>query len=180
MSSNTNRQRRTTRSTNSNAPSSSSDSSSRPVRSTRAKVSVHKIDDSSSESDSDDIKPIEKSNLKKKNSTNKADQDRLNKLETLTGLSRSEAARLLETANNNLDQAIELHFSNGVSNNSTSTNGLKRTIKHLEDTNSSDSIYASDDNVRAPIQPKSEKMLDYDPYGKKFFNIKKTIFHKKK
>ena len=172
MSSNTNRQKRTTRSTNSNAPSSSSGSSSRPVRSTRAKVTVHKIDDSSSESDSDDIKPIETSTLKKKNLNNKMDQDKLNKLETLTGLSRSEATRLMETANYNLDQAIDIHFSNGMNNNSNGKNGLKRNIKHLEDTNSSDSIYASDDNVRAPIQPKSEKLLDYDPYGIKFYFIK--------
>lgn len=166
MSSNSNRPKRATRSTNSNtATGPSNSSSSRPVRSTRAKVTIHKISDSSSESDSDDIKPIDSANLKKIYSNNKIDQDKLNKLEALTGLSRCEATRLLEAANHNLEQAVEIHFSNGASKNSTSKNGLKRTINHVEDTNSSDSIYTSDDNVRAPIQPKSEKLLDYDPYG---------------
>ncbi|RNA27208.1 UBX domain-containing [Brachionus plicatilis] len=168
MSSNTNRPRRITRSSNSNPASSSSSGSSRPVRSNRSKVTVHKINDTSSESDSDDIKPIETTNLKKihsNHSNGKVDQDKLNKLESLTGLSRVEATRLLEAVNHNLEQAIESHFSNGAENNPKNKNGLKRTINHVEDTNSSDSIYASDENVRAPIQPKSEKLLDYDPYA---------------
>lgn len=173
------RTRRTTRATTSGASTSSSQNSApstRPVRSTRAKTNhVNLAEDSSNESDNEDIKPISSVNLRKNTSktngnlisANKVDTDKLNKLESITGLSRADAMQLLEASNNNLEQAIELHFANANgSNGSSLRNGVKRSINHVEETNSSDSIYNSDDNVRAPIQPKSEKMLDYDPYGK--------------
>ncbi|CAF0951978.1 unnamed protein product [Brachionus calyciflorus] len=182
MSSKETRPRRATRATTSGASTSSYNqngtNSSRPVRSSRLKTSsqINLVDDSSNESDSDDIKPIGSVNMKKhvpksnghaSGSFGKVDTDKLNKLESLTGLSRTEATQLLESFNNNLEQAIEAHFygKSASSSNGTHKNGLKRSINHVEESSSCDSIYNSDDNVRAPIQPKSEKMLDYDPYA---------------
>lgn len=171
--------RRTTRATATGSSSSSSQNSStsRPVRSTRLKNNQINLAESSSsnESDSEDIKPIETVIYKRTKlngtaattsaSSSKIDADSLAKLESITGLSRSEAMQLLEASNNKLEQAIELHFSNlNGATTSHKSNG-KRTINHVEESNSCDSIYNSDDNVRAPIQPKSEKMLDYDPYS---------------
>jgi hypothetical protein len=130
----------------------------------------------------------------------KIDIDKLAKLESITGLSRAEATQLLEASNNKLDVAVDLHFNGGSSSSSTSaiqngissnktatssnsllnghkstTNGHtsnKRALANDDDSNSNSNM--GDDYVRAPIPRKSEKLLDYDPHGKRFyFTLKK-------
>lgn len=172
----------------------SSSSSSRPIRSTRLKASsqINLVDDSSEESGSEDIKQIGSFNPKKNGkssmtngstssngctssntngASNRVDLDKLAKLESITGLSRAEAMQLLEASNNKLEKAIDLHFNSNnnigsASTNSKASNGAhKRPHNHVDDSSSQDAIYSSDDNVRAPIPQKTEKLLDYDPYG---------------
>lgn len=158
----------------------------KPVRSARLKNQSYKDteDDDIIESDGDDVKPIMKktsssSSSKSSNGTTanafKVDMESLAKLESITGLSRSEAMQLLEASNNKLDKAVDLYFNNDSNSSATSkpsnkqTNGNKRSYN---DDNSSDSNEkctviddSSEDNVRAPIPQKIEKLLDYDPYG---------------
>jgi hypothetical protein len=115
--------------------------------------------------------------------------DRLVKLESITGLSRAEAMQLLEASGNKLEVAIDLHFNSGgakaekpekkVSTSSASTASTNGTggVKALLNGNNKRALTNGDDDgnsnmsgedyVRAPIPQKSEKMLDYDPYGNK-------------
>lgn len=75
-------------------------------------------------------------------------KDKINKLESITGLSRDEAKQLLEAFNYNLEAAIEVQFG------TTSTSGVTSKISNT-----------TDDEVRAPIPQKSEKLIDYNPYA---------------
>lgn len=193
---------------NSNAAStatngaSSQSQSARAARSTRSKAPII-LDDSSSSSSADERDSSSNksskaatnhqmataNNVNSKKSSVKIDLDKLAKLELITSLGRSEAIVLLEAANNDLERAVELHFSSADSSAtkskssasssssssktiSSSTNtSQKRSIHYSEDSNSSEkgpssAVYDNEDNVRAPIPQKSEKLLDYDPYGK--------------
>jgi hypothetical protein len=114
----------------------------------------------------------------------KVDMDKLAKLESITGLSRAEAMQLLEASGNKLEVAVDLHFNSGAkavqekpekkatASSSNGTNGIKsllngnnkRALTNGDD--DSNSNMSGEDYVRAPIPQKSEKMLDYDPYGK--------------
>jgi hypothetical protein len=155
----------------------------KPIRSARLKNQSYKDteDDDIIESDGDDVKPIIKKNTFSSKATNgtassfKVDMESLAKLESITGLSRAEAMQLLEASNNKLDKAVDLYFNNDSNSSATSksnnkiSNGNKRSYN---DDNSSDSNEKctviddnNEDNVRAPIPQKNEKLLDYDPYG---------------
>ncbi len=128
-------------------------------------------------------------------SANYVDPENVAKLESITGLSRSQAMNLLEAANNKLDKAIDLHFGNQTSSASTHTsktssfssfvnqqstkNGNKRPI--YDDDNASNSSSSSsnstnrmmdDDNVRAPLERKIDRLIDYDPYGETLFYVR--------
>jgi hypothetical protein len=106
-------------------------------------------------------------------------QERVNKLEQITGLSRSEANELLEKCQNDLQKAINSHFNDTSStasaetkkqSTSTTTNRQKRPLETTTDetlnTNSNNGFYTDDDdNVRAPIPQKIERMINYDPYA---------------
>lgn len=171
--------------------SSTTSGSSRPIRSSRLKASnqINLADDLSDNSDSDDIKPLTTSSFSSKKQisnptlSNKIDIDKLAKLESITGLSRAEAIQLLEASNNKLEKAVDLHFNGSnldknTKKTGTSSNGLngshKRAFNHVtEDSNSSEAVYSNEDNVRAPIPQKTEKILDYDPYSN---ILKLTIF----
>ena len=122
-------------------------------------------------------------------SSSKLNLDNVAKLESITGLSRAEAIELLEACEHSVEKAIEIHFSGEISSNPKSLNGksvksaTKRTHKDItdadmkepisisDDSNSQGShahknVYESgDDNVRAPIAPTIERLVDYDPYG---------------
>ena len=124
-----------------------------------------------------------------KSSSSKLNMDNVAKLESITGLSRAEAIELLEACEHSLEKAIEIHFSGDIdkpkSLNGKSKSASKRTHKEIidsdmnepisisEDSNSQGShhkhLYESDDNVRAPIAPTIERLVDYDPYGLRKF-----------
>jgi hypothetical protein len=116
------------------------------------------------------------------------------KLESITGLSRAECIELLEACEQSLEKAIEIHFGGGSAliKNSKKSNGTssissnkpkipnKRSHKEIDvdpiaisdDSNSqTSSCYQNDDNVRAPIAPKIERLVDYDPYGFEINNL---------
>lgn len=182
-------------SSSNNAPAPSS-STSRPVRSTRSKATNHIEYNSDEEDDNDDVDTTKsKPRLFKTASTDepttsskktavsvKVDPDKLAKLESITGLSRAEAMQLLEASGNKLDVAVELHFGTGGPTASTSngkstasstksisngSGGSKRALNSDEPKGASNIVAEdNDDGVRAPIPTRSEKLLDYDPYGK--------------
>lgn len=126
---------------------------------------------------------ISKQSPKKQPAKAKPDPEMVASLESITSLSRAECMGLLEAAQWKLEKAIELHFgaSGSVAKAKTSTrsngtsakNSNKRSINDDGDdssSSSSNSVQAitngsGDDHVRAPIPQKSEKLLDYDPYG---------------
>lgn len=110
-------------------------------------------------------------------------------LEAITSLSRAECLVLLEAAQGSVDKAVELHFGGGgggTKPKTSHTNGFasmssvknvnnKRPINNFDEESSSSSSHSSvqainqggdgEDEVRAPIPQKSEKLIDYDPYG---------------
>jgi hypothetical protein len=110
--------------------------------------------------------------------------DRLAKLESITGLSRAEAMQLLEASGNKLEVAVDLHFnSGGVAGGSKTKykqpekkplaastkppliNGNNKRALTSNGDEDSNSNMSGEDYVRAPIPQRSEKLLDYDPYG---------------
>jgi hypothetical protein len=128
------------------------------------------------------------------NGTNKLDPNILLKLESITGLSRTEAIELFEASDYNLERAVDLYFNTNQSNSDSSSSSKaaskskstnKRSYTEYNDvydsSNSADysnenkkrtgkshvpsNVTDYDDNVRAPIPQKSEKLIDYDPYG---------------
>jgi hypothetical protein len=132
------------------------------------------------------------SNRKQNKSNN---NENIEKLKSITGLDNTEAAALLEACNNSVENAVEIHFGGGSSdlinsnknNSSIKQNGLSKSsaangngiksatkrnhneidnndlISVDEDSSSSNSYYG--DNVRAPIPPKIDRLVDYDPYA---------------
>ena len=136
----------------------------------------------------------------------KLDDESIAKLQSITGLSRTEANELLEACGNDIQKAVDIHFSSDTSKKSvpSASNGTSSrkavgtktksaTKRHHEEiaeeseaisvedidesykTNSNSNSNFGDDNVRAPIPPKVEKLLDYDPYGK-FISQNRSIF----
>lgn len=130
------------------------------------------------------------------NGTNKLDPNILLKLESITGLSRTEAIELFEASDYSLERAVDLYFNTNQANSDSSSSSKtasktkasnkrsytedndvydsgsstdysndskKRSVKGLPPPSSS--VIDYDDNVRAPIPQKSEKLIDYDPYG---------------
>jgi hypothetical protein len=184
----------TRRGVSSSIDSKSNGDAPKPIRSARLKNQSYKDteDDDIIESDGEDIKPIVKkiSSLSSSKSTNgivstfKVDMESLAKLESITGLSRAEAMQLLEASNNKLDKAVDLYFNNDSNSSTTSksnnkqTNGNKRSYNDDNGSDSNDKCTVVDDNednVRAPIPQKIEKLLDYDPYGK-FYYFNECLF----
>lgn len=136
---------------------------------------------------------VPKTNGKQKTNSN---LENIEKLESITGLNRTEATALLEACDNSVEKAIDIHFSgatipkqngssqtkqNGSSQTKQNGNGIavksanKRAHNDIdnndlisvdEDSNSNGFSYINDaDNVRAPIPPKMDRLVDYDPYA---------------
>jgi len=116
----------------------------------RREASKRVIRDDSSDDDTNNQRRNNNSNQPKDSNTSNVtvDKNKVNKLETITGLSHQEAIQLLQACNNDLEMAINLQFSEAAGSSKIS--------------NSKASI--SEDDVRAPIPQKIEKLLDYDPY----------------
>lgn len=182
----------------STASASASSSSSRPVRQTRQTTNggvrkVIVVDDD----DDDDLEVIKPAPVKSSSGLSRPAKastsasaasgssdvnfDDVAKLESITGLSRTESIELLKACNNNLETAINIHLSSDAATTSkpsatkpkaamsSSAKGpLKRThddVYQSDESSSSAAATSADDEVRAPIPQKSEKLIDYDPYA---------------
>lgn len=171
----------------SSSSQSSQSSSQRPVRSTRVKNHKNLIEDDDSddttsspvssplktiktEDSKHSTKPSTSSAVSKHRLINtsvpKLDNASIEKIEMITGLSRSEAIELLESAKNNLQTAIDLFFNK-------TTDKTKSNKRPNESCSQEDDpiISIDDDGVRAPIPQKIEKLLDYDPYRNLCLNL---------